>query len=230
MKLPTIAPNLSLSAPQEAGVPAKLRGSGIPVLLGLICAILWGIPLLNAHAKATFEWDPNPQSEVAGYHLYYGTASGDYTEVIDAGRATSVTIERMFSGVTYYVAVTAYDSRGMESEASNEVELAVPPPWNLTVEQLTQAQVRELIPDYKPSEEVMAHLLDGSDGKMSFLVTGASQKGLTIYASSNLRSWRSLGSVANQTGAVRITEILGLTVDRLFYRAEQVDIDVTLKK
>jgi hypothetical protein len=74
-------------------------------------------------AKATLAWDPPVIStDVAGYMIYYGTASGVYSQVIDVGNTTSYTLSNLNGGQTYYFTTTAYNHAGMQSTYSNEVK------------------------------------------------------------------------------------------------------------
>jgi hypothetical protein len=66
--------------------------------------------------------DPNLQ----GYRVYYGTASGRYLQGIDAGNVTTCPLASLSSKATYYLAVTALDVRGNESDYSNEVSKTIP--------------------------------------------------------------------------------------------------------
>lgn len=77
----------------------------------------------------TFEWQPNSESDLAGYRLYRSTASGKYLFgknnallEIPAGtqKATIKTIE------PGYFVLTAFDKDGFESEPSNELETFSP--------------------------------------------------------------------------------------------------------
>lgn len=72
-------------------------------------------------AEVTLEWDPNTEPDLAGYKLYWGFSSGDYEFSADVGNQTSYTITGLIPGVTYYIAVTAYNTTGLESDYSNEV-------------------------------------------------------------------------------------------------------------
>ncbi|MDO8955978.1 MAG: fibronectin type III domain-containing protein, partial [Deltaproteobacteria bacterium] len=54
-------------------------------------------------------WDPNTESDLAGYKVYYGTASGTYGTPVDAGNVTIYTLTSLTLAQTYFVAVTAYD-------------------------------------------------------------------------------------------------------------------------
>jgi hypothetical protein len=63
---------------------------------------------------------------VVGYRLYQGGVSQVYTNVVDVGNSTSNTVAGLVAGATYYFAVTAYDSVGLESAFSNEIAYTVP--------------------------------------------------------------------------------------------------------
>jgi len=76
-------------------------------------------------ASITLAWDasvPSAISGVAGYKIYYGTQSGNYTyPPIDVGNVTSYTINDLDKNEIYYLAVSAYASGGEESEFSTEL-------------------------------------------------------------------------------------------------------------
>ena len=57
---------------------------------------------------------------VAGYKIYYGKGSGNYTESVDIGNSTSASINNLTAG-TWCLVATAYDFSGNESGYSNEV-------------------------------------------------------------------------------------------------------------
>ena len=72
--------------------------------------------------EANLAWDPpDVSTEVVGYKVYYGTASGVYPQSIDVGNMTSYTVSNLIDGQSYYFAVTTYNALGVESYYSNEV-------------------------------------------------------------------------------------------------------------
>ena len=73
-------------------------------------------------------WNANPEPDIAGYRLYYGTAAGTYTEEIDVGNSTTATVSNLSGGIVYFFAATAYNTAGIESMPSNEVAYAAPAP------------------------------------------------------------------------------------------------------
>lgn len=74
----------------------------------------------------TLEWDPNQESDIAGYRLYYGTSSGNYSNTIEVGNETTALVEQLDPAGTYYFAVTAYNTEGLESLPSDEVSYTAP--------------------------------------------------------------------------------------------------------
>jgi len=85
------------------------------------------VTIQNAHAaEITLAWDQNPESDIAGYKVYYGLESGAYSNVIDIGSYTSCTISGLEEGETYFIVATAYDTSGNESAYSGEITYTVP--------------------------------------------------------------------------------------------------------
>jgi hypothetical protein len=72
-------------------------------------------------AEATVVWDPNVEPQLAGYRLYYGTVSGNYSYTVDVGNITQFTLTMLAEDVLYYITATAYDELGNESGFSNEI-------------------------------------------------------------------------------------------------------------
>jgi hypothetical protein len=80
----------------------------------------------------TLVWDPSPDADVAGYRLYYGAQPGAYTNQVEVGNQTSYQPPPGFDwSPTLYFAVLAYNSSGMTSSFSNEVQW-IPPAMKIT--------------------------------------------------------------------------------------------------
>ena len=99
-----------------------------------LSAILFCFYSANLFAgQATLAWDPST-GNVGGYRLYYGQTSGNYMSNINTGNQTSHTVAGLTAGITYYFAVTAYDSADtIESGFSNEVSMTIPASTNVVM-------------------------------------------------------------------------------------------------
>lgn len=69
--------------------------------------------------RFTAMWDPNAESDLAGYKVYAGNESGSYYKIEDVGKDTLY--EFWMPDSLVYVVVTAYDESGNESFPSEEV-------------------------------------------------------------------------------------------------------------
>ncbi|HDZ25359.1 hypothetical protein LCGC14_0359140 [marine sediment metagenome] len=72
----------------------------------------WKAPTMNA--------DNTELTDLAGYTIYYGTASGDYLGNKQVVKPTG-SIPNLTDDTTYYFMVTAHDTVGNESDPSDEV-------------------------------------------------------------------------------------------------------------
>ncbi len=84
-------------------------------------------PLTDTQDKIVkVSWSANAEPDLAGYRVYYGHTSGNYSNKVDVGNQTSYEFTGLVSGQTYYIVTTSYDSAGNESPFSNEVVYTVP--------------------------------------------------------------------------------------------------------
>lgn len=146
-----------------------------------------------AAGSVTLSWGTEPDTGAAGYRVYYGPASRNYTGMVDCGVSTSGTVTNLAPGSTYYFAVTAYGLDGVESDFSSEVVCTMP--------------VAELS-------------LVGSSGNQVVL-SGAGIPGgvFDVLGSSDLSSWSTLGRVtADANGGLQFTDFGGGTNGARFYR------------
>jgi len=81
----------------------------------------------------TISWTPpqaradgSPLTDLAGYHIYYGTASGVYSQTVTVASpsATSYTIANLSAG-TYYVTMRSFDTSNIESSSSPEASKTI---------------------------------------------------------------------------------------------------------
>ena len=84
-------------------------------LLTTLATLLLLTSALTA-GTVTLAWDPNPEKDLAGYRIYYGTESGNLVLLKDVGNVTMVTLT-LPNGV-YYFHATAYNTSNLESPYS----------------------------------------------------------------------------------------------------------------
>lgn len=69
----------------------------------------------------TLGWDPNPEPDIIGYRVYYGTSSGNLTSSVGLVVQTTAEIPDLNTGTTYYFAVSAVNGSNLESALSIEL-------------------------------------------------------------------------------------------------------------
>jgi len=86
-------------------------------------------PKMATPSSLTLAWVPptqnsdgSPITNLAGYKIHFGTSSSEYTQTIAVQNAglTRYVVDNLSSG-TYYFAITAYNSQGVESSLSGEI-------------------------------------------------------------------------------------------------------------
>ncbi len=75
---------------------------------------------LTVAGAVSLSWNANTESNLAGYRIHYGTATHNYTVMVDVGNVITTTLTSL-APATYYFVVTAYNTLGVESGYSNEV-------------------------------------------------------------------------------------------------------------
>jgi hypothetical protein len=110
--------------PREYFSPARSRlFRAFPWISAFVSVILlfpFCIPGLHA-ADVSLAWDRNRDPNVAGYQVYYGFSSRNYSAIVDVGNNTAHVVTGLQNDRRYYFAVTAYDAKRMESGFSREV-------------------------------------------------------------------------------------------------------------
>lgn len=98
------------------------------ILPALILSLVF--PSLCPAKSITLGWDPNPEPDVEGYVIYRNIESPDppykYADELQEDElqnplSPQVTITGLNEHTRYYIAVTAYDSHGNESQYSDQL-------------------------------------------------------------------------------------------------------------
>ncbi|MES2474680.1 MAG: Ig-like domain-containing protein [Verrucomicrobiota bacterium] len=78
-------------------------------------------------SSAILAWDANPEMDIAGYRLSYGTSPGVYDQVIETQNTTEVPVTNLTEGQTYYFVVAAFNQSGQTGPNSDEISYFVEP-------------------------------------------------------------------------------------------------------
>jgi hypothetical protein len=92
------------------------------VLSFAVCSLLILGILPAAAASVTLQWDANPEPDISGYIVQYGTRTGVYDNRVDVGRTTTATLS--LNAGKYYFVVVAY-SPGGTSGPSTEISATI---------------------------------------------------------------------------------------------------------
>ena len=107
----------------------------------LLAFIFLCLPVVSWAASVTLRWQANTEPDLAGYRIYYGTASRAYGPPITVGNVSEYTVQDLKEGTRYYFSLTAVDTGGNESGFSAEVsaqtasspDAEVPQPQSVSV-------------------------------------------------------------------------------------------------
>jgi hypothetical protein len=96
------------------------------IFMTILVVLILQVNHIAQAATVRISWLSNTESDLAGYKVYYGPVSHNYSLSKDVGLALTTDIAGLSNGTTYYLAVTAYDSSGNESAYSQEVQAVIP--------------------------------------------------------------------------------------------------------
>lgn len=174
-------------------------------------AALSQVPRLQAQT-ATLSWNASTDPNLAGYVIYYGGASQDYTNTIVVGNVTNVSITGLTAGATYYFAATTYDSAGDESAFSNEATYTVPGGASLVPPGLNAIPSLTINENAAVQTINLSGISSGSTGQTQSLAVTVSSSNPSLiptptvnYSSPATTGTLSLEPVANATGSATIT-------------------------
>lgn len=187
--------------PEQTARPGRARRRRAchkQVFLSLLAALLAETSAFAG--SVTLAWDPSPATEVTGYRVYYGTASGTYAAFLSVGNTNRATVTGLAAGVRYYFAATALSSSGLESPFSTEVSQLVPSP--------TQPILTVRITPQK-------HAL--------LSVTGPAGYMYEVQAGQTFSKWLVLGTITlSATGSAQFTDTNAAAYPARFYRLRQL--------
>lgn len=142
-------------------------------------------------------WDRSSDSSVTGYRVYYGAASGNYTNSITVGNVTTNTVPGLESGVTYFFAITGFTASGLESAPSNEISYEPG---------LPMLQIRVL-----------------ANRQAVLTVKGLIGKSYDILATQTFTGWTVIGSVTlGASASADFTDADAPSFAKRYYRTQQM--------
>jgi hypothetical protein len=98
--------------------PAAAPGAVTPPNATSSLTLSWDAPTVNT--------DGSSLSNLKGYKVYYGVKSGSYGAVVDVPNPSLTTyVVQDLSAGTYYFALAAYNTQGVESSLTPELSVAV---------------------------------------------------------------------------------------------------------
>jgi hypothetical protein len=148
--------------------------------------------------SVTLAWNTSADPTVVGYNIYYGVVSRTYTNVVNVGNTTNVTISGLVEGATYYFAATAYNTLGLESNFSGEASYTV-----LTA--LARLQIRA-----------------APAGQVVLTVTGQTGHTYEILATQTFTAWSVIGTVTvGAGGSLDFTDTNAVSFLKRFYRTRE---------
>lgn len=153
---------------------------------------------VQAGQSVTLTWDPSPDISVAGYKAYYGVASRTYTNMVDTGNATTITISGLIEGTTYYFAATAYNLLGTESVFSDELSYTVP---------VAPAKLQIRV---------------AANGQVVLTVTGQIGHSYDLQVTQAVTNWTVIGTVTlGASGSVEFLDPNAANFPARFYRMQE---------
>ena len=183
----------------KGGFARGLRGQG--VFAGLLVSALLGhsvqalIPAIPLGPSVVLTWSPSLDTNVIGYNLYYGGASGNYTNLIHVGNVTNATVTGLSAGATYFFAATAYDLLAEQSIFSNEAIYLV------------------------PAAPASPQISIAPAGMMLLMLMGPSDQTYEIQATQDFFVWTTIGTVTvGVQGSLDFTDTNAANCSQRFYR------------
>jgi hypothetical protein len=157
---------------------------------GALAWLLFQLPVY-ATIGVKLTWTANSGSKIAGYKIYSGTSSRNYSRTVTVGpAATSVTISGLTEGATYYFAATDFDSAGDQSAYSDEFV-------------------------YVAGAATLASSVQVAN-QFSFNVAGITGRKYIVQASTNLLAW---SSIKTNTAPFQYVAANSAAYSRRFFRA-----------
>ncbi|MBN2000073.1 T9SS type A sorting domain-containing protein [candidate division KSB1 bacterium] len=92
----------------------------------IICFLIFLFLVSGVHSSGIrLTWNSNSEPDLAGYRIYYGSSSGQYSHKLIVTEEPTVVVPNLFDNVEYFIAVTAFDTADNESPFSTELNFVL---------------------------------------------------------------------------------------------------------
>lgn len=103
------------------------------IIKSIFCAIIFAFATISGNAQVMYEsspivsvkWNPNPETNIAGYYINYGEVLGTYPNRITVTTGTKAVLPPLVHGKTYYIVAYAFNTLGLTSDASTPIGVKV---------------------------------------------------------------------------------------------------------
>src|ERR1017187_6013013 len=189
--------------------------------------------------SVTLAWNPSISTNVVGYNVYYGLASGVYSSVKSV-TGSNTTITGLAAGTTYHFAATAVDALGVESPFSNEtsyttgvptVRIRTAPAGQFVLTASTSAPTRPTIRTAPAGQFVLTAstsaptrptIRTAPAGQFVLTVSGLIGQTYEVEATQDLATWSAIGTVTlGASGSSDFTDTNAASFPQRFYRTRE---------
>jgi hypothetical protein len=192
--------------------------------------LAFALPVLSNHAVAQesvrVKWNPNPETDIAGYTVFLGTKSGYYSTTQKILSGTSATLAGLVPDATYYCAVQAYNVAGITSELSDEISFSTLPKPGLFIEWTAVAGLKGAAaePAATPFNDGVRNLV-----KYAFNMNGSGSDTRVLAAGTGTAGLPRFMLIKNGAQSVFKVEFLRRKGDELIYTPKTTTNLVTYK-
>jgi hypothetical protein len=157
-------------------------------------ATVFGATLPGSYSVA-LAWQASASPNITGYRVYYGSASGQYTNSVLVGNVTTNTVSGLANGVTYYFAITGVAADGEESPFSNQI-------------------------GFVPGVQTVG-IRTASAKQFVLTVSGLIGHTYQIQATQDLKTWTTIGTVTlGASGSMDFTDTNSASFPNRYYRTQ----------
>ena len=167
--------------------------------------------------SVTLAWNPSISTNVVGYNVYYGLASGVYGSVKSV-TGSNTTMTGLAAGTTYYFAATVVDALGVESPFSNETSYTT----GVSTVRIRTAPAGRFVLTASTSAPTRPMIRTAPAGQFVLTVSGLIGQTYEVEATQDLATWSAIGTVTlGASGSSDFTDTNAASFPQRFYRTRE---------